>query len=101
LVDLTQQWHDDRLIAARQDLFVPAAPDPVRFLKHRRWEDRLMPESSRASLAELPPGDVERLAEEHLEHGGDRRWLEYQEAVLAGLRKAGSWNEWQGRITGA
>jgi hypothetical protein len=39
LPGLTQKWNAARLASQRPDGFLPDAPDPVRFLKHRRWED--------------------------------------------------------------
>lgn len=102
ILELTAEWVEDREAARRAGVFVPEAKDPVRFLRHRRWEDRLMPAQARASPAELSAAEVDRLSAEHLDHGGDVGWAEYQDAVLAGKRKAGTWHEWQqGQAGGA
>lgn len=79
LEERTAAWLDRRARAGNAGLFVPAAKDPVRFLKGRRWEDEF-------DLPEAAPGatsENERLAEELSRYGSHPQWDEYRTLVVA------------------
>jgi hypothetical protein len=85
LDQLTADWLTRRHAAKAAGIFVPEAPDPVRFLRHRRWEDTF----GTPAMSGGQPTANEILAGELAEHGPDPLWPEYQEAVAKGAVPVG------------
>ena len=88
LVRNTEDWWRRRAAAAHK-VFVPCPPDPVRFLRHRRWEDQWAGVGNEVRRS-LTKNEVAILDAERLANGHKPNWLEYQEAVFDGSAPVGS-----------
>jgi hypothetical protein len=81
----TAAWLNCRTAAKAAGIFVPEAPDPVRFLKHCRWEDVFDVPSAGGGQ----PTENEKFAAELAKHGNDPLWPGYSEAIVAGAVPVG------------
>lgn len=90
-------WFGQREKLCQAGAFVAEAPDPVRFIRRRRWEDELSVPAQGAQKGGPPvaPSPVVTLAAEDTAHGREPGFREYARAVLDGKRKAGTWPDWQ------
>jgi len=94
LARLTAEHAARRDAASLAGQFVPAWPDPERYIKRRGWEDEYVgvPDGTEAPSA-APPDPTTLLIREQLAHGDDPRWREYDRAVVSGAVPVG-WDDW-------